>query len=315
MQGPFLVLARGAFFFAVGVEERAPAGQHDGDLVDAHGLDLLDEERLGVGVGVGEVAGEVDEESYLRVAQVTGQERLLRDRHRPQAPRHADLARHRTAGLLGACRDPPGPGLGAIGGPRDPRVPHAEQRDPTGSEPVPLRVQVHQQLRQRGVGQLARTHPRQRIRRRTHGSQDTRHPRARRRQGLVGVVAIDHAFESNHRYRSIATPWPKKYQQPRQRSHDRATMARVAAGSPPPRKPRGSADGWRAVLSEPSRARLHGAGGVAIPCLPGDGLLPRSVRLGRGSAPAHCPRSALRWRCHRSVLRGVTDGQCRRVCR
>ena len=44
VQGPLLVLACGAFFFAVGVDQRPPAGQHDGDLVDAHGLHLLDQE-------------------------------------------------------------------------------------------------------------------------------------------------------------------------------------------------------------------------------------------------------------------------------
>ena len=92
------------------------------------------------------------------------QERLLGDRHRPQTPRHADLARHRTAGLLGPRRHPPGPGLGAIGRPCHPGVPHPQQRDPTGSEPVPLRIQLDQQLRQRRVGQVARAQPRQRIR-------------------------------------------------------------------------------------------------------------------------------------------------------
>ncbi len=53
MQGPLGVLTRGAFFFAGGVDQGPPPCQHDRDLVDAHRLDLLHQERLCLGVGVG----------------------------------------------------------------------------------------------------------------------------------------------------------------------------------------------------------------------------------------------------------------------
>ena len=67
--------------------------------------------------------------------QVTRQERLLRERHRPQTTRHTDLRRDSTSRLLGPRHDPPRPRLGTIGRPRHPHVPTpptARPDPPTG---------------------------------------------------------------------------------------------------------------------------------------------------------------------------------------
>ena len=244
-------VARGAFGFAGGVDQGPPAGQHDGDLVDAHRLHLLDQERLVLGVRVGEVAGEVDEEPHLREPQVPGQERLLGDRHRPQTrvPRGSHPTPHR-----GPARCAPPPTPRPIGRHRRPTRPRASQTPSSATRPAWIRF--HSASRSTSSSDSAASgsspgrQPRSASAPNAIDRQDVRHPRTAARRHLAGVVAIDHAFESTHRYRSIATPIPDLFRGSRRTRHGTVPDRHLGTGQ----RPGASLNGSGCPATTPARA-------------------------------------------------------------